>query len=247
MSSGKFILPLAFALLPLIGGCPHDGDGFGLLHSEVDFLAEDVIDLMTIVLQSGENAFVGDIVAPGDVLVPASLVNDFTVTYDLPADVRKNLGLGFGEAELHVVEDGVVNTDPLSFSFATTAASEVEVTYRLLYRGEATFTRRLTDVDLLVTVTARRGALGFNLVTYRIDGFVDLGATRCTVLTGFTAFGRPRDGIEEGTGDGEGIIDDPDVFDVFDYDIDYFTNVFRAEGEVGLAFFEDLFNYSEVL
>lgn len=246
MSSGKLTFLLVIALLPLVAGCP-SGHAVGLFRSEEVFLEEDVIDLMTIVLQSGENAFVGDIVAPGDVLVPAGPVNDFTVVYRLPSDLRPNLGLGFGEAELHVVEDGVVNTDPLSFSFATTAAVEVELTYRLLYRGEATFTRRLTDVDLLVTVTARRGALGFNLVMYRIDGFVDLGATRCTVLTGFTAFGRPRDGIEAGTGDGEGIIDDPDVFDVFDYDIDYFTSVFRVEGEVGLAFFEELFDYSEVL
>ena len=247
MSSTKLILPFVMALLPMVGGCPHHDLLFGLQHEDEDFLTEDTIDLMTIVLEAGDSAFVGDVVDPGDVILPPGPNNDFTVVYDLPRDLRQNLGLGSGEAELQVVEDGVVSNDPLAFSFATTAANEVNLYYRLLYRGEAEFSRRSTDIDLVVSIVARRGAAGFDLVEYRIDGFVDLGSTRCTVLTGFTAFGRPRDGIEVGTGDGEGVIDDPDVIDVFDYDIDFFESGFVAEGEVGHRFYDEFFDYNEVL
>lgn len=242
MSLRKLIVMMS--LVVAVAGCDNV---FHVRHLEQEYLAEDVIDLMTVVMQAADNAYVGDIVFPEDVLDPARPGNGFTVIYDLPADVRLNLGFGFGEAELQVTEDGVVSQDPLGFAFRNTTANEVEIYYRLIYRGEAQFTRRNTDVDLVVNLRARRGVNGFDLVDYNIDGWVDIGATECTALFGFTAFGRPRDGIEVGTGDGEGEIDDPEVFDYYDYDIDFFANEFRVEGEVGFCcHYDDWFDYRDI-
>ena len=233
------------ALLPLIAGCWYDDDHHH--HQDEEFLEEDVIDLMTVIFQGAENAFVGDNVFAEDVIQPAGPGNQFTAIYELPPQDRRNLGFGFGEVELQIREDGVVHPNPLAFSFATTSADIVDIEYRLLYNGEARATNRGTDVDLLISVRAQRTPTGFDFVDYLIDGFVDIGQTFCDAVVGFIAFGRPRDGIEVGTGDGTGEIDDPDVFDVFDFDLDFFDEEFRAEGDVGdCCFFEELFDYREV-
>lgn len=236
-------LVLGIAALP---GCGSSGS-VHLFAFEEDFLAEDVLDLMTIVFQAGENAFVGDPVDPADVVDPAGPGNGFAVVYDLPDDTRLNLGFGNGRVALQVTEDGLVNPDPLSFSVATTTALDVEILYDFSYLGE-TLGGRLTDVALVVSVHATRSdpADPF-LVEYFIDGDVFLGETFCVITTRFRAPGRPRDGIEPLFGDADGFIDDPDIFDVYELDLDYFTNGFRAQGDVGCcAFFEEEFFYSEV-
>ncbi|MFQ5845269.1 MAG: hypothetical protein ACE5JG_09815 [Planctomycetota bacterium] len=237
--------PLLLAALAVATGC-HGGDNHGLFPAEGDFLAEDVIDLMTVVFQTSENAFLGDVVAPGDVVEAAGPANGFTVTYDLPLDLRIGLGEGFGRATLQVSEDGVPHPDPLSFTFATTTAQTVDVLYTLRYDGVAR-SGRFTDVALDVSLVAVWTGTGFE-VDHLVTGRCDLEATFCRGLVMlYRAAGGPRDGIVGGFGDGDGVIDDPDVFDVFDMDLDWFAATFRAEGPVGCcARYEDLFTYAEV-
>jgi len=230
----------------LASGCTHGTEG--LFPEEVDFLAEDVIDLMTIVFQTGENAFVGDLVDPADVVDPAGPGNAFTVTYDLPFGFRLGLGDGLGRASLSVTEDGVPVADPLAFSLGTSAALEVEITYELRYQGE-TAGGRATDFDLVVSLIATRAtpADPFD-ADYLIDGTCDMGDTSTGITVGFTSPGRPRDGVDPGSGDGSGFVDDPDVVDVFDLDLDWLNDFeFRAKGDVGFCcFFRETFDYGEV-
>jgi len=242
LAATLLVLPL------LLGGC--SSRTTGLFLSEIEFLAEDVLDLMTIVFQAGENAFVGDSIEPEDIVEDAGPGNGFTITYDLPFDDRVGLGDGFGRVALRVTEDAVANEDPFDFSFAGTDALTVVLDYELRYEGVTVFDRA-TDVDLLVTVTATRAdpADAF-LVEYFVEGEVFLGATFTDIVTRFRAPGRPRDGVEAGFGDGEGVIDDPDVgAGVFDYDLDFRDlDFFRAEGEIGgCCFFKEDFFYEEVL
>jgi hypothetical protein len=248
MSLRGFISPVLLVfLVPLFGGCHRHTHG--LTHSEVEFLSEDVIDLMTVVFQGAENAFVGDTVELEDITDMAGPGNNWTVTYDLPVDVRIGLGVGFGRVALRVSEDGTPDEDPLDFDFGTTDALVVELDYELRYEGQ-TAGGRITDVDLIVFVTATRMDPGDPfLVEYFVDGFLDIGVTFCDIVTRFRSVGRPRDGIEVGFGDGEGIIDDPEVYEIFDYDLDWIADgYFRAEGEVGhCCFFEEIFFFDEVL
>lgn len=227
-------------------GC--SGGSEGLFRFEVQFLREDVIDFMTIVLQTGENAFVGDVVRPRDVVEAAGPGNAFAVTYDLPDEPRVGLGAGSGRVTLRVTEDGVPHEDPLAFSAATTGALVVEIEYDQRYDGEAPG-GRLTQVDLVATLTLTRAdATAPFEVEYFIEGTCWLAATYCEVTARFAAPGRPRDGIVPGFGDGAGLIDDPDVLDLFDLDIDWFDGFFVAEGEVGCcgAKFDEGITYREV-
>jgi hypothetical protein len=228
---------VALLSVAALGGC---GSHYGydpLLPIEIDYLSEDVLDLMAIVFQAGENAFVGDSVAPEDIVDPGGPGNDFTATYDLPEDNRVGLGFGSGRVALQVIEDGFFNEEPLLFSISTTTALEVEITYELRYDGE-TLGGRFTEVDLLVSVIATRAsALDPFEVDYWVDGQTFLGFTFTEITTQFFSPGRPRDGIIPGVGDGEGIIDDPEVdAGVFDFDLDWDdADTFRAEGEVGIC------------
>lgn len=222
----------------------------GLFRIEVAFLEEDVEDLLRIVFQGAENAFVGDPVGEADLVEPAGPGNGFMATYDLPGAARTGLGFGSGRVALRVVEEGHVSEDPLAFRFATTAALEVEVRYELRYAGE-TRLGRLTHVDLRYTLTATRATAAepFRVETF-VEGEVLLGITSADIRARFRSPGRPRDGIEPGFGDAEGCIDDPQVeAGRFDFDLDWLDpGRFRAEGEVGrCCFFREIFAYSEVL
>lgn len=241
----RFILAVSLSLAACSSGHGYEN----LYYEEIDFLAEDVIDLMTIVFQAGENAFVGDSVEPEDIVDPGGPGNDFTATYDLPEDFRVGLGFGTGRVALQVFEDGVASNLPLAFSFATTNALTVELFYELRYDGD-TRGGRFTEVDLFVSVYATR-ATPFDpfVVEYLIEGEVFLGFTYCEIITRFLSPGRPRDGVAEDFGDGEGIIDDPEVAaGVFDLDIDFDDDeTFEAEGEVGYCcYFEERFYFDEV-
>jgi hypothetical protein len=240
-------IPLLILVAAVVPGC-HDDDDFGL-GAEREFLAQDVTDLMTIVFQASENAFVGDVVVAGEVVEEALPANGFMVTYDLLPDARDGLGEGFGRGMLQVTEDGVPNPDPLSFSFDTTPAQTVEVSYSLHYAGRAR-SGRATNVVLEVMVTAVRTGSSDFVVDYFVTGHCDLGATFCDrLLMHFRANGRPEDGIVGGFGDGEGLIFDPDVRGAFDLDLDWFSLEFRAGGDVQCvhcAFYESKFAYSLV-
>ena len=244
MSSRGFIASLCLTLA-VVAGCSSKSSGGGLAGFELDFIEEDVLDMMTVVFQTGELAYVGDVVLPGDVTDPARPGNGFIVSYDLPPADRPGLGLGFGAATLQVFEDGVVNQNPLGFSFLTTTADSIELTYTLVYRGEAVVTARLTNVDLFVSIIATRTGPNSFRVDYLVQGICDLGQTLCDVDTQFFAAGRPRDGIEPGEG-GIADIDDPDVIDIFFMNIDYFLDHFDAFGDVGCcAFYDEPYFYDE--
>jgi len=236
---------LLLSLLPLLAAC--EPVTVNLYPDEKDFLGEDVVDLMTVVFQAGENAFVGDPVAPEDVIGVAGPGNLYQATYDLPPDFRPGLGHGSGRASLRVIEDGTMNQDPLAFSLGATDALDVVVVYELRYAGQAVY-GRATEVALTVTLTATRATpLDPFLAGYRVEGRCDLGATYCDIDTTFRAEGRPRDGIVPDFGDGSGTIDDPDVVGALDLDLDFFGDSFRAEGDVGCcAYFAHRFRVSEV-
>ncbi len=235
---------LLFAALS-VAGC---GSGsYNLYRFEERFLVEDVVDLMTIVFQTGENAFVGDAVDDADLVGAPGPGNGYRATYNLPYAFRIGLDFGAGRASVRVTEGGVPVEDPLGFSFGATAALSVEVVYELIYEGRAAGGRR-SDFALLATLTATRPSTAAPFdVEYFIDGHCELGATFCDVATRFRALGRPRDGLTPEFGDAAGFIDDPDVFAVYDLDLDYFAEVFRAQGDVGCcAYFEEVFSYAAV-
>jgi len=241
---------VAFLAVAAIGGCSDYHVIYSDLYPiEIEYLSEDVLDLMTIVFQAGENAFVGDAVQPEDIVDPGGPGNDFTATYDLPTGPRVGLGDGSGRVALQVIEDGVFNEEPLLFSISTTTALEVEITYELRYDGE-TLGGRFTEVDLLVSVIATRAtALDPFDVDYFIDGQTFLGFTFTEITTQFFSPGRPRDGVIVGLGDGEGTIDDPEVdAGIFDFDLDWDdADTFRAEGEVGsCCWFDERFFFADV-
>jgi hypothetical protein len=228
------------ALLPFVSGC--DGDDCydcDLYTYEEAFITEDVVDLMTNVFATGESAFLGDVVAPGDVVQPPDAANRYTVVYLLPDAFRLGFGQGSGDVALQVTEDGVDNPDPLSFSFSTTTALTVELVYDIVYLG---FTQgaRETDIALRAILTATRASV-FDpfVVEYFIDGTCFFGTTFCDFTTRFRAPGPPSAGIEGGFGDGAGNIDDPDVYDIFTMDIDYGTGAFRSQGNVGCCAYYD--------
>ena len=244
---------LAFSLLFLVGltGCDdgyHHGHGHSELSAlEADYLAEDVVDLMTVPLQVADNAFVGDLVFPAEVLQPARPGNGFTVLYELPPQNRVGLGFGSGEVSLYIDENGVAVADPLLFSFATTSADVVDLAYLISYEGEASLTGRPTVVDLEVYLNAVRVGPGAWDVEYSVEGVCDLGATLCDVSLLFAAPGRPRAGIEPGFGDGATLIDDPAVRAIYDGAIDWFLDGFDSFGDVGCcASYGDQFAYWEV-
>mgnify|MGYP006908318554 CR=1 FL=1 len=222
----------------------------GLFRIEVAFLEEDVVDLVTVVFQGAENAFVGDAVEEADVVEPAGPGNAFTATYDLPERARTGLGFGSGRVALRVTADGAVDEEPLSFSFATTTALAVVRRSALRYGGEARL-ERIPDVDLVFTLTATRASAAdpFLVETF-VEGDVLLGITFPEIRGRFGGPGRPRDGIGPGCGDAEGCIDDPEVeAGRFDFDLDWINGErFRAEGEVGrCCFFRETFLYGDVL
>jgi len=244
MSSRAATLLLGAILAGLVPGCRGSDNLFDF---EIEFLREDVVDLYTIVFQGGENAYLGDRVEPEEVVDPPAAGNGFTVTYDLPAAPRVGLGFGSGRVRLSVREDGVPRADPLSFSFGTTSANEVVVSYALRYDGQ-TFRGRDTRVDFDFELAATRTGPSSFLVVYTVDGETSLGGTFCRLRTVFRAPGRPQDGIDGAFGDGSGVIDDPAVFDALDLDVDWFPDGFRAEGDVGCCGYLDVFiRYLEVL
>jgi hypothetical protein len=234
----------------LAGGCVHSHDHgtHGLALFEIDFLTEDVIDLVAIGFQAAENAYVGDPVQPVDVIETPDAANSFTVTYDLPPAFRVGLGDGSGSVALQIFEDGVVNPDPLGFDIQTTTALTVEIYYDLDYLGTAV-SGRATDVLFGVTAVATRAdpADPF-LVEYLITGDCFLGQTYCDWDALFRAFGRPRDGIVEGFGGADGVVDDPDVLDFYEFHKDWRVDHFRTRGSVGFdAFLEELVPYDFVI
>jgi len=234
------------ALAALLGAC--ETSSLYLYDREIDYLREDVVDLVAICFQAGENAFVGDSVEPEDVVDPAGPGNGFTATYDLPLDDRVILGRGSGRVAVRIEEDGVPSPDPLNFSFGTTSADTVTVRYELRYEGE-TAGLRDTDVDLVVSLTGVRGSGGDFGCFYRVEGDMYLGNTRCRDLfLEFFADGRPRDGIVAREGYGRGEVDDPGVFDVFEMNLHWYEEVFVADGDVGgcCAYFDEEFHYGDV-
>lgn len=248
MSSRGITLAALLAGALLAGGCGPRNESFNLLPSEVEFLSEDVIDLTTIAFQLGENAYLGDPVHPEDVIEEAWPGNDYTVTYDLPLDLRLGLGVGYGRVMLRVLEDGFPVEQPLFFSFSGTTADEVVLVYEVQYLGE-TRPGRDTDLDFTVSLTATRTRAGDFRVEYFIEGDCFLGSTFCEFSTLFYAYGLPRDGLERGLGNGTGMIDDPDVFAPLYFDIEFDGgDWFRAEGDLGLdGYFAELFLYDEVM
>jgi len=221
----------------------------GLFRLEVAYLSEDVEDLMRIVFQGAENAFVGDLVDPGDVVEPAGPGNGFTATYDLPEATRAGLGFGSGRVSLRVTEGGAAVQEPLAFSFATTDALDVVLRYELRYDGD-TRLGRFTDVSLAFVLTATRASAAepFLVETF-VEGDVFLGVTATDIVARWRSPGRPRDGIEPGFGDGGGRIDDPEVeAGRFDFDLDWRdADRFRAEGDVGrCCYFRESFDYLSV-
>lgn len=249
MSRAKLLL----LLLPALAACDYDGccddyyvsGPYPLVGSEADFLAEDVLDMMAIAFQASENSFLGDSVLPGEVLDPPTPANGYTVNYALPPAFRGGLGYGDGDVLYNVTEDGVPNPAPLTFSFATTLAQTVEITYDLVYYGD-TVNGRATDVAFVVTLTAWRAGAGWE-TDYQINGDCYLGATHCTLSTLIGAFGPPANGVLGNYGGGNGTIDDPDVLAVYDYDLDYGDTIFWSTGPVGpTAFFDASYYYTEL-
>lgn len=233
----------------LLAGCSSSTSGTqGLASWETDFLYEDVVDLVMIGFQAAENAYTGDPVLPQDVIEDAAPSNGYTVTYALPDALRPGLGEGSGSVAMRVVEDGVVNTDPLSFSINTTSALVVEIDYDLDYLGTA-WTTRLTDVLFTVFVTATRASTADPFdVEYNIVGDCFIGETYCEWDALFAALGRPRDGIVEGFGNAIVTIDDPDIFDfylpIFEWGVDHFS----TRGPIGCcSLYEDYIPYTDVI
>jgi len=243
----------ALFLTLILAGCgvesAIDSGDAGLTPAEFQFLGEDVIDLMTVVFQAGEQAFLGETVDPGDVVTQPSAANNFAVTYVLPEADRLNLGLGSGRVTLQILEDGVPVMDPLGFTYAGSAANSVQVLYAITYQGVAAFTSRTTDVDLSVDlVVDRDGSDNLTLTDYIIEGFVDPGQTRTDISIDFRALGAPVDGIENDGGQATALeIDDPDVVEILDATADLFDTFFQVNGNVrGCCPFADNFLYSEV-
>jgi hypothetical protein len=239
----------AALLALLLAGCSSsDSDTQPLATWEIDFLYEDVIDLVVIGFQAAENAYVGDPVLPADVIEDATPANGHTVVYALPDADRVGLGQGSGSVSLRVVEDGVVNTDPLAFSIDTTTALVVEIDYDLDYLGTA-WTTRLTDVLFTVFVTATRASVADPFdVEYNVVGDCFLGETYCDWDALFAALGRPRDGIVSGFGNAIVTIDDPDIFDFYLPIFDWSTDHFRTRGPVGCcSLYEDHIPYTDVI
>ena len=246
MSPRAFTIATILGLSVLGGGCGHHGSEH-LFRFEEAYLSEDVLDLMTIVFQASEQAFTGDFVDPADVVDPAGPANGYTVYYELPDAFRLNLGQGSGSVFLQIFEDGLVVQRPLAFDIYASQALDVEIVYDFVYLGE-TLGGRATDAAFVVTATATRASTAEPfLVEYLVDGDCFLGATYCEIRTRFRAPGRPRDGIEGLFGDAEGFIDDPDIFEIWELDLDYSYNGFRAQGDVGCCgYFERDFWYDDL-
>ncbi len=237
------------ALLGSLTGCNDccDDDYSGLYPYEEAYLAEDVTDLMTNVFATGEHAFDGDAPLPADVVQIADPGNQYTAVYLLPEAFRPGLGQGSGDVALQVTEDGVPSTDPLFFSFATTNALSVDLVYDLVYLG-LTEGARETDVALRATLHATRASLAAPWdVEYVVGGTLFFGTTFCDFNTRFFAPGPPSAGIVGGAGDGAGFIDDPDVYDIFEVNINYGSEQFGAEGPVGCcAYYSAGFYYDQL-
>ena len=255
----------AVALLPILAGCGAAVDALfegiddineeinerpdgELLPSEFQALGADVADLMTVVFQAGEQAFLGEDVEPGEVIEPPSAANDFAVTYNLPTVDRPRLGRGFGRVTLRILEDGVPVQDPLGFTYAGSAAAQVQIIYNLDYAGQAAFTPRSTDVDLLVDLIVERDNNDdLTLTDYLIEGVVDLGQTVTHVSIDFRALGAPVDGIENDGGQADIEIDDPEVIQVLEATADLFETFFQVSGNVrGCCPYADNFLYTDV-
>jgi len=245
MSRRQVIALGLLALLPLAAACGHDYDS-GLYYYEQAYLDEDVFDLMTNVLATGEAAYLGDFVDPLDIIQLPDATNRQTVVYALPDMYRLGFGPGVGEVALQIVEDGVDNPDPLAFTWATTTALTVDLIYEIYYLG-LTPGARESDILLQARLTATRAStLDPFVVEYVISGTCYFGTTFCDFSTRFRAVGPPSAGPQAGYGDGDGYIDDPDVYDVFDIDVDWGTDRFRASGPVGCcASYDADFFYDE--
>jgi len=235
------------ALLATAAACGGDSHGSGLYYYEEAYLAEDVMDLMNNVFATGQHAFDGDAPLPGDVVQIGDATNQYTAVYILPDGFRPGLGQGNGDVALQVTEDGVLLMDPLLFSFATTTALTVDLVYDLRYFG-FTDGARETDVALRATLHATRASV-FDpwVVEYVVGGDAFFGTTYCDFNTRFQAPGAPSAGIQGGFGDGAGYIDDPDVYDIFDLNINYGSTQFGAEGPVGCcAYYSAGFYYDQL-
>jgi hypothetical protein len=223
---------LLAALLAAVPACK-TGESNGLSGLEVDYLSEDIDDVMSIAFAIGDNAYLGDAVSPADVIEEATATNGYVLTYELAPDFRLGLGPGVGRVQLSVTADGQLLRNPTAFSFATTDALDVELRYEIEYEGE-TPGGRLTDVRFGARLLASRPtADGPFLIEYIIDGDCYLGDTYCRYTTWLYAPGRPDKLLAEQS-DAEGKIDDPDVRYEFDLDIDYRADrSYIAEGWVG--------------
>lgn len=244
----KLSLAGVICALLLVGGCTTEDTTIQLTPAEFQFLGEDVIDMMTVVFQAGEQAYIGDLVDPGDVVDPPVAGNDFTVTYILPIADRLNLGRGSGRVELQILEDGTPVQDPLGFTYAGSTAVQVQVIYRITYRGEAQFTTRGTDVDLTVDlVVTRDGANQLTQSDYIIEGFVDLDQTLTDISVDFRADGAPVDGIRNDGGSADIQIDDPDVIQIMDATAALFDSFLQVNGFVrDCCGYADNFLYTEL-
>ena len=99
MSHRGIILSLSLAVLTLTG-CSNCGTSCGLESREVEYLSEDVVDLMTNVFQASENAYLGDTVHPGDVIA-VWIVGD---VFSGATGVK--FGPGIAVQSVHVIDDG---------------------------------------------------------------------------------------------------------------------------------------------